>query len=461
VQASFLNVDEVSTLVGTALLAAPFVDRLLVRRKRISYRVLYNSKIALGPEVPHDRTDHVEGLSVAARPGDAAAQPDERGGHPDPQQRQLRHRARGLRGAAVVRLRRPGVVEREGVRGEHAAGPQAASGQHAVLSLQPKPDQTTAHIAAWPPAAGQARVRAARARSRQHEVTKEVRTSGKLNEAGLIENESRRRLVTLPRITVALASLLTLLLMLSFVVKPDQTDPTFACQAGDLRIVGSSVFMPVIEEAAKEYMDECGPGTRIEPRSTGSLEGVPDVAKSDLQDPPEILALSDGANKKHHNELYSQRIAIVVYHVVVHRSVGLTTLSTGDLRKIYNGTVTDWSEIRGGDPLPIRIIGRGHDSGTRLLFEEVLGAGEGELSSNECYERDRNNPQAKTIRCERKDNPDIVAGLASVPGAIGYVDDPSIAHKNRPNGLVALTLGDSGFRPCTTPQGPLELCSHR
>jgi phosphate transport system substrate-binding protein len=51
-----------------ALLAAPFVDRLLLRRKRISYRVLYNSKIALGPEVPHDRTDHVEAHSPQLAP---------------------------------------------------------------------------------------------------------------------------------------------------------------------------------------------------------------------------------------------------------------------------------------------------------------------------------------------------------------------------------------------------------
>ncbi|MFC7584367.1 hypothetical protein ACFQYP_12000 [Nonomuraea antimicrobica] len=32
------------------LLVTPYVDRLLVRRKRISFRVLYNSKIGLGPE---------------------------------------------------------------------------------------------------------------------------------------------------------------------------------------------------------------------------------------------------------------------------------------------------------------------------------------------------------------------------------------------------------------------------
>ncbi|WP_228771448.1 hypothetical protein [Actinokineospora iranica] len=43
------------------LIATPFVDRFLVRRKRISFRVLYNSKIGLGPEKPDDDDGPVRG----------------------------------------------------------------------------------------------------------------------------------------------------------------------------------------------------------------------------------------------------------------------------------------------------------------------------------------------------------------------------------------------------------------
>ena len=39
------------------LIATPFVDRFLIRRKRITYRVLYNSKIGLGLEKLHDGTE--------------------------------------------------------------------------------------------------------------------------------------------------------------------------------------------------------------------------------------------------------------------------------------------------------------------------------------------------------------------------------------------------------------------
>src|SRR5215475_11969394 len=45
----------VLAIVG--LLATPFVDRLLIRRKRISFRVLYNSKIGLDAGRLHDDAD--------------------------------------------------------------------------------------------------------------------------------------------------------------------------------------------------------------------------------------------------------------------------------------------------------------------------------------------------------------------------------------------------------------------
>ncbi|QTR01950.1 hypothetical protein J7S33_22235, partial [Saccharothrix algeriensis] len=39
------------------LFATPVIDRLFVRRKRVGFRVLYNSKIGLGPDQLHDGTE--------------------------------------------------------------------------------------------------------------------------------------------------------------------------------------------------------------------------------------------------------------------------------------------------------------------------------------------------------------------------------------------------------------------
>jgi phosphate transport system substrate-binding protein len=57
-------------------------------------------------------------------------------------------------------------------------------------------------------------------------------------------------------------------------------------------------------------------------------------------------------------------------------------LTTAQLQGIYNGTYRDWNQLRGGASLPIRIVGRGQESGTREPFEQrVLHAAEPALTS--------------------------------------------------------------------------------
>ncbi|MGW4638749.1 hypothetical protein ACWEN6_09480 [Sphaerisporangium sp. NPDC004334] len=86
----------------------------------------------------------------------------------------------------------------------------------------------------------------------------------------------------------------------------------------------------------------------------------------------------------------------------------------GERLEIYDGTWTDWKQVpgAGGRSLPIRIVGRGQNSGTRQLFErQVLGPGTGEglLSSNSCLENDRNPRRAGDplrARRQRRDHPE-------------------------------------------------------
>lgn len=58
----------VAMLVLSVLaIAAPFADRYLIRRKRLAYRVLYNSKLGVSPDV--DDEDVTAGLPPGADPG--------------------------------------------------------------------------------------------------------------------------------------------------------------------------------------------------------------------------------------------------------------------------------------------------------------------------------------------------------------------------------------------------------
>ncbi|MEV4177364.1 substrate-binding domain-containing protein [Nonomuraea sp. NPDC049709] len=533
-------------LFGIALLvAAPFVDRLVVRRKRLTFRVLYNSKIGVGPE----RLD--------------GADPAEAG----PPQLSRVVRLLDRMSIVVIRIRNSGSYDIDpddfdkalsftfggrvvwNARVSDASTPELRQRLRDSLRFFPDEDKPARdnlltvrqrlsdRMARWVGGAQNQEVaepnwhgvrldRLTLKRGQKaklvvvlreagpggvDDITKVVEHAGKLKDAGLIQDESKARRLTLPRVSATLVVLLTLVLVLSQLARP--VDSSVACATGELSVEGSSVLMSTMQAVAAEYTRVCGDDTKIATRATGSLSGVRGLLNADAARADGRIALSDGKSR-YHDRLYGERLAIVVYFVVVNSEVGLTTLGVEDLQKINSGAWTDWRQVRGEGPsLPIRIVGRGQDSGTRQLFEErVLGTGENVLSSEECLEKDRN-PDAPVIRCERDDNAEVLEKISTIPGAIGYADAASVAEARRAGSITALTLDgkafdaatavesgypfwtveylylrarprpgsaaanflefvrghslarvrltESGFRPCTGAEGPVELCHLR
>ncbi|NUR85173.1 MAG: hypothetical protein HOY71_13900 [Nonomuraea sp.] len=459
------------------LLVAPFVDRLVVRRKRLGFRVLYNSKIGVGPEGLGDDGDDggppqlrrvaelLERMSIVVirirNSGSYDIGPDDFdrplsftfGGRvvwnarvSDASTGELRRRIReSLRffpdadepardSLVTVRRRLSGRLARwiGPAQGTEAAEPiwhgvrldglRLRRGQMAKLVVVLREDGP-----------GNA------------EITKIVDQSGKLRDAGMIKDEGKARTFTLPRVSLALVVALSALLVLDRLSEP--RDAAVACAPGDLRIEGSSVLMPAVRAIAADYTKLCGGEPRVTTVPSGSLSGV--RALLEAADPGSFIALSDGRSHAH-DRLHGEKLAVVRYSVVVNSGVGLTTLSLADLRKIYDGGYTDWRQLRpGSPPLPIRIIGRGQDSGTRLLVEQqVLRGGENVLSSDECLTKDRN-AGAPVIRCERDDNAEIIEKISTIPGAIGYADELSTRQARRSGAITEVTLDGKAFDAST------------
>ncbi|GAA2961838.1 PstS family phosphate ABC transporter substrate-binding protein [Actinokineospora diospyrosa] len=536
------------------LIATPFVDRFLIRRKRVSYRVHYNSKIGLGPEKLLDE-------SAAGTPGQLATltrlldrlsivviRIRNTGGYdiaPDDFDKPLTFTF-GERVVWNARFSEAGSAEvreklRAGLRffrtdGAEPVGPTITAGERD--NLRTVRDKMTQRMVRW--IGGQAPApKEPEAEPRWHgvrletlalkrkqkiklvvvleepedhpggETSKEITVTGKLDDNGIIKDEKRERRFTLPRLTGALALALTAFLVLSLVFASPPVDPSVHCAEGELTIKGSSVFTPTMAAMAEDYMAVCS-DAHISTQATGSIDGVRWLTGAD---PTTSAALSDG--QQHAAGLNSLQLAVVIYHVVVNAEVPVDSLTTAELVKIYRGEITDWNQLRPGTAsLPIRIVGRGQSSGTRQLFEsQVLRGGEGGLSSNECLTADRD-PSARVIRCERDSNADLVAKISEVPGTMGYADAPSVAEARKkgdlksisidgktfdtavglasnypfwtvehlytkgapaPDGLLgAFTeyirthdsarsrLRDSGYLPCTTPEGAsLSLCNNR
>ena len=122
--------------------------------------------------------------------------------------------------------------------------------------------------------------------------------------------------------------------------------------------------------------------------------------------PAEARALRDDGAGNMINPDNEHIIAIDSLVMITHPSNPINTLTTDQLRGIYSGQITNWSEVGGNDG-SIAIYTRAETSGTRQVFEERL-FGEGGLNSS-----------ANLIVAE--DNNGMAAAINDDVNAIGYV----------------------------------------
>ncbi|MEU9388342.1 substrate-binding domain-containing protein, partial [Streptomyces sp. NPDC048279] len=135
---------------------------------------------------------------------------------------------------------------------------------------------------------------------------------------------------------------------------------------------------------------------------------------------PPDLALSDGPKPPDMPELRENRVALVIFALVVNDDVPLTNLSTADIRRLYRGEITDWKQL-GGPDLPVHLVSRDANSGTRQVFQRrVLKRGEIANSSVDCVHKD--DPTAKVIRCELDSTDQVLDEVAQLKGAVGYAE---------------------------------------
>jgi phosphate transport system substrate-binding protein len=198
------------------------------------------------------------------------------------------------------------------------------------------------------------------------------------------------------------------------------------CAGGQLEIVGSTAFEPAIKELRGAYLNECSAfdvNPDIETRMTGSRTGVrmlhEDGARG--QNVSDVIAMSDGTADPSLNTLVGTPVAVLVFAVVVNNTAGLTSLTTDQLRGIYTGAVTNWSQL-GGNDKPIKMVSRiGPDSGSRRAFQDkALGGPELGITSDDCESKD--NPASGYYRCEVGSTRELLEYVDRIDGAIGYAE---------------------------------------
>jgi ABC-type phosphate transport system substrate-binding protein len=221
-------------------------------------------------------------------------------------------------------------------------------------------------------------------------------------------------------ITIMLTVCVTVLA--GIVIAGRSTPPPAGCVTGRLTVTGSTAFAPVIGEMAGKYQAEC-PDAAVEVSAQGSEQGVrelSDAGAADGKTAPATIAMSDGAKPDgSYPRLTGYRAAVIAFGLAVNDHVPVRNLSVDQVRRIYRGEIVNWRQL-GGPDLPVLLVSRNADSGTRDIFRrQVLGGvGEPAFTSRDC--RHRNSPTDTVVRCELDSTDEVLQTVARLPGAIGY-----------------------------------------
>ncbi len=183
--------------------------------------------------------------------------------------------------------------------------------------------------------------------------------------------------------------------------------PSGARAAADrLTIKGSTTVLPIAQAAAEEFMGK-NPSTAISVQGGGSgvgiaslLDGTTDIADSSRRIKGEEIAKAGKTGVQPSENI----VAMDGIAVVVHPTNPVSRLTREQIKAVYTGKISNWSEL-GGRNLKIVAVSRDTSSGTFESFEELA------------LNKEKVRPDALTSAS----NGAVAQTVAQTPGAIGYL----------------------------------------
>ena len=144
--------------------------------------------------------------------------------------------------------------------------------------------------------------------------------------------------------------------------------------SGSISCSGATSFQPLVEDAANAFMD-ANPDVTISISAGGSGQGLSDIKDGKVQIGRSDVFAESKLDASDAEKLTDNQVAIVGMGPVVNSSVDVDNLTTEQLKGIFTGAITDWSQV-GGTAGAIQVINRKAGSGTRATFEGAVLAGE-------------------------------------------------------------------------------------
>lgn len=132
-------------------------------------------------------------------------------------------------------------------------------------------------------------------------------------------------------------------------------------------VTGSTTLMPIAEVAAEQYHEQ-HPDTDVLVSGMGSSAGIESVSNGSSDIGTSSRELKD---EELELGLVDAPVAYDAIAVIVHPDNPVRDLTTMQVRSIYAGVITNWSEV-GGPDLEIGLVNRDEASGTREAFKKIV-----------------------------------------------------------------------------------------
>jgi phosphate transport system substrate-binding protein len=181
---------------------------------------------------------------------------------------------------------------------------------------------------------------------------------------------------------------------------------TASAAGNKLVLDGSTTVGPIAKAFASHFTKETGVQVTVSESGSGNgakslINKTCDIADMSrpMKDNELAAAKSKGVNPVEHV------IALDGLAMIVHPSNRVNALSKAQIRGIYMGKYTNWSQL-GGPNAPIVMIQRESNSGTQDSFKELVMG--------------KDNPISKKAETQAS-NGAIKSRVASTPSAIGFV----------------------------------------
>jgi len=181
-----------------------------------------------------------------------------------------------------------------------------------------------------------------------------------------------------------------------------------------ITIKGSTTVLPIAQAAAEVFMDK-NPAARISVQGGGSGVGITSLIERtcDIADASRKIKDEEIAKAKARGVIVNEiPIAMDGIAMIVHPSNKLSALTRRQIKDIYTGKVSDWTELGVGKG-KIVVLSRDTSSGTYEAFEALT----------------LHKEKVRTNALINASNQAIATTVANTPGAIGYVGHGYLSRK--------------------------------